>query len=81
MSIILWLKREWYLPQLNKAIKKVAYYEWSVQRYVKMINQGQALSRKDDGRFGYHKNMLASWEFDKEKLEKKLEKIDRNYER
>ena len=78
MRFIKWLKREFYLPQRNKAEKKVAYYKQSVQRYEEMVRQGKTLSRKDDGRLGYHTKMLASWELDLERLNFKLEQIERS---
>lgn len=78
MNITKWLKKEFYLPQRNKAEKKVAYFKWSVQRYEEMVRQGKTLSRKDDGRLGYHTKMLASWELDLEKFNFKLKQIERS---
>ena len=78
MNIIKWLKLEFYNPQRNKALKKVAYYNWSVKRYEKMISQGKILGRKDDGRFGYHRHMGDVWQLELEQLEFKILQIERS---
>ena len=77
MNVIKWLKLEFYIPQRNKALKKVAYYKWSVERYEKEARQGKKFSRKDEGRFGYHGHMLDVWQVELEQLEFKISQVER----
>ena len=48
MNVIKWLKLEFYIPQRNKALKKVAYYKWSVDMK-KRLDKEKNLVEKTKG--------------------------------
>ena len=80
MSILRWLKIQWYLPQFNKASHLVAYYKMIVEDYSKRYDVTSIKGRRK-GTFDHAERALGVWEYKKEQLERKLERIKREYGR
>jgi len=73
MGIIKWLKMQFYIPQINKAEKKVTGH-----RYFARCLEEKPLekrSRREQRTIEYNYAMADIWQEELEKLEFKMEKI------
>jgi hypothetical protein len=75
MSIIKWLKLQFYIPQINKAEKKVAGHRY----YARCLEEKprEKRSKKEQSTIEYNYAMADIWQQELDKLEFKMSKINK----
>ena len=76
MNLIKWIKMELYIPQINKAQKKVAGH-----RYFARCLEEKPLdkrSKKEQSTIEYNYVLAEIWKQELDKLEFKIEQVKRN---
>ncbi len=76
MNIIKWFKIEFYVPQRNKAQKKVAGHR-QIAQYLEEKSKGKR-SRREQATIEYNYHMADVWHLELERLNFKISKIERN---
>ena len=76
MNIFKWIKMEFYLPQRNKAQKKVDGH----REFAKYLEEKprEKRSRREQATMEYHYSMAEIWQQELEKLNFKISKINGN---
>jgi len=77
MSIMRWLRIQWYEPQYNKA-KLNAEYHREMATMLGEDKQKKGLSRRHEGRLQHSSNAQLHWEDKAEQLLRKLERARRS---
>ncbi len=73
MNIGKWIKMEFYLPQINKAQKKVAGHRMIAKYYEEKPREKR--SRREQATIEYNYHMADIWQLEFEKLELKISQI------
>ncbi len=75
-NIIKWIKLQCYIPQINKAEKKVSGHRYFARCLEEKPREKR--SKKEQSTIEYNYAMADMWQEELEKLEFKIEKIERN---
>ncbi len=76
MNIIKRLKLEFYIPQRNKAQKKVAGHRMLAKYHEEKPREKR--SRREQSNIEYNYAMADTWQLELEKLESKISKVERS---
>jgi hypothetical protein len=76
MNIIKWIKLQFYIPQINKAEKKVIGHRYFARCLEEKPREKR--SNKEQSTIEYNYAMAEVWQKELEKLEFKIERIKNN---